>query len=443
MLNNKNNIFVKAMFFVVLAIVLTVGVTYAYFRADITGVESESTISVGGATLAIKYEGTETITGENVIPGWTDKKYFNVDVTNTSRKDISYDIKLVVLNSNFYTTNSSGNSYLEYALYECSSEADTTCETVIKSSSLLDIQSGDKLVYTATTNTSVKTYYALELSFPNQNAVQSQTGTNDQPLTFSGYVTIESGGEVYVPPFATDSWATIAANIKSGNTSKYKVGDEKEVEIDMNDDGIKESYTLRIANNSHYYSETANENECKDNDDNVLTSQTACGFVVEFVDIVQQTSMNSSSTNVGGWKNSSMRTYLNGGFLDKLPSDLQSVIADTTVVSGHGSNDSSNFNSTDKLYLLSTEEVWSDGVYDDTAIGSTRQLEYYANKNVSTYSNYTYAVKKFNGTAAWWWLRSACSFIDIYFLSVKSDGRWNTYIADNTSGGVAPAFRIE
>ena len=98
MLNNKNNIFVKAMFFVVLAIVLIVGVTYAYFSADITGVESESTISVGGATLAIKYEGSNSITAQNVIPGWIDKKYFSVDVTNTSGKDISYDINLVVEN---------------------------------------------------------------------------------------------------------------------------------------------------------------------------------------------------------------------------------------------------------------------------------------------------------------------------------------------------------
>ena len=87
--NNKNNIFVKAMVFVVLAIILTVGVTYAYFRATITGVESESTISIGGATLKIVYEGTETINAENVIPGWSAKKYFNVDVTNTSRKDIN------------------------------------------------------------------------------------------------------------------------------------------------------------------------------------------------------------------------------------------------------------------------------------------------------------------------------------------------------------------
>ena len=435
--NNKNNIIVKAMVFVLLAIVLTVGVTYAYFRANITGVESESTISIGGATLKIVYEGTETINAENVIPGWSAKKYFNVDVTNTSGKDIEYDINLVVTNSNFNTTNDTGNSYLEYALYKCTSNTDKACETVITSSSILDIPSGEKKVYSAKTKTSGKTYYALELSFPNQDAVQTQTGTNDQPLTFTGYVTLESTGEVYVPPFTTDSWGAIASNIKSGNTSRYKVGDEKEVAIEgFTNTQSKPTFTVRIANNSTP-SECATEG----------FSQTACGFVVEFVDIVEKRAMNSSNTNVGGWPATAMRTYLNGEFLAKLPSDLQSVIADTTVVSGHGSYDSSNFTSTDKVYLLSTKEVWVDGSSNavssiDTAYNSTRQLDYYANNNVTT-SNYSGAIKNYAESAAWWWLRAATSSGSGNFLGVHSSGAWSYAGADGTTGGVAPAFRIE
>ena len=435
MSNNKNNIFVKAMFFVVLAVVLTVGVTYAYFKANITGVESVSTISIGGATLKIVYEGTETINAENVIPGWSAKKYFNVDVTNTSGKEISYDINLVVTNSNFNITNDTGNSYLEYALYKCTSNTDTACETVITNSSILDIQSGEKKVYSAKTKTSGKTYYALELILPNQDAVQTQTGTNDQPLTFNGYVTLESTGEVYVPPFTTDSWGAIASNIKSGNTSRYKVGDEKEVDIDIDGNGTKESYTVRIANNSTP-SECATEG----------FSQTACGFVVEFVDIVEKRAMNSTNTNVGGWPATAMRSYLNGEFLAKLPSDLQSIIADTTVVSGHGSTSGeTNFTSTDKIYLLSTKEVWGDcsesNCYDSATDG-TRQLDYYANNNVTT-SNYSGSKKYYAGAAAQWWLRAAGSSYSIIFLYVYSYG----YLIDidgasYTGGGVAPAFRI-
>ena len=431
--NKQSSVFVKTMIFVVLAIILTVGVTYAYFRATITGVESESTISIGGATLKIVYEGTETINAENVIPGWSAKKYFNVDVTNTSGKDIEYDINLVVTNSNFNTTNDTGNSYLEYALYKCTSNTDIACETTITSSSILDIQSGEKQVYSAKTKTSGKTYYALELSFPNQDTVQTQTGTNDQPLTFTGYVTLVSEGEVYVPPFTTDSWATIASNIKSGNTSRYKVGDTKEVAIDgVINTTSKPTFKVRIANNSTP-SECATEG----------FSQTACGFVIEFVDIVEQREIYPSGGvgNVGGWPATAMRTYLNGEFLAKLPSDLQRVIADTTVVSSHGSNDTSNFTSTDKIYLLSTKEVWTNGIFCDTARGSTRQLEYYANNNVTT-SNYSGAIKKYNGTADEWWLRSADSRDYYSFSFVDSDGHGLVTSGAYKFNGVSPAFRI-
>ena len=444
MLNNKNNIFVKIMLCVVLAIVLTVGVTYAYFRANITGIESVSTISVGGATLAIKYEGSNSITAENVIPGWSAKKYFNVDVTNTAGKEISYDIKLVVENSNFVTPDTYDEapplapSFLIFALFECDSADDKTCSTFLSDEEdIVAIQSGEQLVHTITTKTSGKKYYALSLGFPNLDAEQSQTGTDGNPLYFSGYVTLESGGEVYVPPFTTDSWGAIASNIKSGNTSRYKVGDEKEVAIEgFTNTQSKPTFTVRIANNSTP-SECATEG----------FSQTACGFVVEFVDIVEERAMNSSNTNVGGWPATAMRTYLNGEFLAKLPSDLQSVIADTTVVSGHGSYDSSNFTSTDKVYLLSTKEVWVDGSSNavssiDTAYNSTRQLDYYANNNVAT-SNYSGAIKNYAESAAWWWLRAAYSNNANSFLIVDSNGYWYINYAIYTSGGVAPAFRIE
>ena len=232
-------------------------------------------------------------------------------------------------------------------------------------------------------------------------------------------------------PFTEDSWATIAANVqanKEATASVYKVGDTRKVTID------KKDYTVRIANNSNY--------DCS------LESKTACGFVVEFVDIVEQRAMNSSNTNVGGWPATAMRTYLNGEFLAKLPSDLQGVIADTTttVVSGHGSTSGeTNFTSTDNIYLLSPKEVWVDGSSNavssyDTAYNSTRQLDYYAKNNVTT-SNYSGAIKYYAGSASAWWLRAAFSVYNYNFLRVHSDGSWvGTYAS--ASYGVAPAFRI-
>ena len=226
--------------------------------------------------------------------------------------------------------------------------------------------------------------------------------------------------------FSTDSWATIATNVKAGKASAYQVGDTKTVDM-----GSLGTHTVRVANTSSCI--------------NGETSKTACGFVVEFADIVSKQSMNSTNTNVGGWPASSMRTYVNGTIYNALPGELQNVIATTTVVSGHGKSDSSNFTSTDKLYLLSTKEVWGkDGtsgvIKYDTAETETRQLDYYKNKGVTT-SNYSETIKQYNGSNDYWWLRSAPSDSTNYFFPVNFGGAWTNTSAYNAYG-VAPAFRI-
>ena len=237
-----------------------------------------------------------------------------------------------------------------------------------------------------------------------------------------------------VPSFGNDSWATIVSNIQNNTIpSYYTVGSTKEVDM-----GTLGTHTLRIAN-------TSTPAECSTEG----FSQTACGFVLEFADIITDDNMNPTSTNVGGWISSSMRTYVNTYIYNALPTELKNGITDTTVVSGHGSTSGeTNFTSTDKLYLLSTYEVWEDidgdtssGIdYYDTAYNNTRQLDYYAGLNVTT-SSYSGAIKQNNGSNAWWWLRSAYTNTTRYFYAVSYSGYWNHYLANNT-GGVSPAFRI-
>ena len=172
------------------------------------------------------------------------------------------------------------------------------------------------------------------------------------------------------------------------------------------------THTVRVANTS----------ECTNGE----TSQTACGFVVEFADIISIQKMNSTSTNKGGWP----------------ASELQNVIAETSVVSSHGSTSGeANFTSSDKLYLLSTKEVWGkDGISNNTAEAETRQLDYYKNNGVTT-SNYSGAIKQYNGTNTSWWLRSAYSDDANYFFRVIGSGACASNHASSTYG-VAPAFRI-
>ena len=236
-------------------------------------------------------------------------------------------------------------------------------------------------------------------------------------------------GEVIPDPesFATDSWKTIQKAVQTGNTSKYNVGDTKE--IDLGDLG---THAVRISNMS----------ECINGE----TSETACGFVVEFTDIITQHSFNSTDTNVGGWRDSELRTYVNGTIYNTLPSDLQNVIATTKVISGHGSTSGeTNFETQDKLYLLSIEEIYEDfaGSLDaqkDTAVGTSKQLDYYKNQEV-TIENYIGAIKQYNGSNSTWWLRSARSSDTDSFLLVHSNGHWNGSYTSSYRG-VSPAFRI-
>ena len=284
--------------------------------------------------------------------------------------------------------------------------------------------------------------FNLIIQFPDNNENQD----SEKGKTFNGKIVVNRE-----PSFADDSWDEIAAAVKV-NPKSYAVGSTKTLKVYDNPNGettngTYKEYTVRVANNT-------TPAECNDSN----FSQTACGFVVEFVDIVGQRAMNSDMTNVGGWPATVMYQYLNGiknaddtwdrsnTLYSKLPSDLQEVIADTTVVSGHGSTSGeTNFTSTDKLYLLSTKEVWVDGTSNtvsdrDTAYSTTRQLDYYEGKGVTT-NNYGEATKNYNGTASVWWLRAASSYGSGSFLSVDLNGAWNGFGA-GISYGLAPAFRI-
>ena len=244
------------------------------------------------------------------------------------------------------------------------------------------------------------------------------TDINNQPSTFS-----------------TDDWTTIISTVKSGNTRGYKVGETKEVSLGT----AYGTHTLRIAN-------TSTPSECSTEG----FSQSACGFVLEFTDSVTNSVMNSGSTdtNVGGWNSSLVRTLVNGKIYNALPSDLKKGIINTTVVSGHGEGDKSNFSSTDKLYLLSPIEVWSydnsdNAIKTDTSRFLTRQLDYYASIGVTT-SNYSGAIKKNNPSLNfdWWWLRSAYSKDSHTFFAVKPNGDWFWIGTRSNYTGVSPAFRI-
>ena len=237
-----------------------------------------------------------------------------------------------------------------------------------------------------------------------------------------------------------NSWEEIINSVRNNNTKCMNIGDTKTVDL-----GSLGTHTVRIANKS-------TPSECSQED----FSQTACGFVVEFADIITTHAMNSDSNgyidgtgNRGGWELSEMRNYVNNDIYNLLPTELKSGIIDTTVISGRGTYyDPKNFTTTDKLYLLSTHEVWEDvdenpssGIdYYDTGYNDTRQLDYYSNLGITT-SNRSEVPKKYNESINDWWLRSAYRNNNNNFYNVGYGG----YCHNNRSHyafGVSPAFRL-
>mgnify|MGYP004655488513 CR=1 FL=1 len=312
-----------------------------------------------------------------------------------------------------------------------------TSDNLKKGNVKMDLSSDDKKKVELTldngnlncSKTNLGTYTCTDVA-----PVKTITGLCVDDSSYAG-----NNGTVDVNPvsFANDDWATIAAAAKSGNyEGKYNVGDTKEVDL-----GSLGKHTVRIAN-------TSTPAECSQEG----FSQTACGFVLEFADIITTHNMNPKKGeykgttyeygwNKDGWPASSMRSYLSTDIYNALPSALQSAIIETKVVSGHGFSDTDNFISTDKLYLLSTAEVWVYGDTSDDGRFYTRQLDYYSAQGVA-WNNYSGAIKQLNGSNQWWWLRAARINTNSHFFYAVTSGGDHDEMYSYHTYGVSPAFRI-
>ena len=400
-------------------LLMTISLSYAYFSASVSGNDNAKDVVVNAGTLSLVYTDGPEIKVENIRPGKTITK--EVTVKNTGTLDTNYNIVWQSLINEI--TNDELVLSATCERLNASGTAEGTCNSIpqapIKDATIskkISIESGITHKYTFT------------ILFKDIKADQNY----NQGKKFGGVLGIE---EYKAPDFATDSWSTIIANVKAGNGSEYKVGSTKEVNL-----GTYGTHTLRVAN-------TSIPSECS----TTGFSQTACGFVLEFADIITEHNMNPAGTyngtqyynghNIGGWPATTMRTFVNNDIYNVIPSEIKNAIIDTTVVSGHGSEDTENFTSTDKLYLLAPKEIytnWSNSY--DTAHDLTRTLDYYKNLGVTT-SNSSGAIKK-NGTVSlWWWLRSVPSSHDSDFNRVRPEGDWDINFATSTHG-VAPAFRL-
>ena len=143
--------------------------------------------------------------------------------------------------------------------------------------------------------------------------------------------------------------------------------------------------------------------------------------------------MNNTSTNEGGWKASNLRKSLMG-FKSKLPEYIKIHIGTAKKVS-YDKTTSAEQTTYDELWIPSMQEVNFTG-YETTGVVYD---ELFDNDTPST------RVKNFNGSASYYWTRTAHSGNTRSFRCVDSSGSVDYVIANNPTGvaRVALGFCLE
>ena len=247
-----------------------------------------------------------------------------------------------------------------------------------------------------------------------QDAIAELYGKANDLSQYKEFLMDNFGGLPGTPTsFATDSWATIAYAVKTGNTSVYaptpsNVANPVLREVDL---GTLGTHYLRVANTTPCTTET---------------SKSGCGFVIEFADVI--TEMNFHSSKSANYGASDIQSYVNTFVYNKMPQELQKLIIPITLTYVRQSATLSLENQ--KVYLLSLTEVIGTNTYDKAA-DTTRQLDYY----------YYGGSRVKECTSQYWWSRSQYNS-NLANTSVIGSSS-SPYPGVNTSTyGVSPAFRI-
>lgn len=193
-MNRIRNDVTVAIFLVILLVVTTMSVTYAYFKAVIRSTNSSILTSGSSANVSLTFANGSTnasIVGSKIIPGWSSVKKFTVTGvnTNTNSKSIIYDILMVVDSSTFDSGellyDFSGNGY------------NIKDQKILNKSSLTNSKfslfpSGSSLPVIAGGTSSVTHSYTLTIKYPNLEDVPQYVDGK----VFTAHIILESSSKV-------------------------------------------------------------------------------------------------------------------------------------------------------------------------------------------------------------------------------------------------------
>ncbi|MDD2505229.1 MAG: hypothetical protein PHF21_03015 [Bacilli bacterium] len=192
-INNFDNRLKKVrlfQFFPIVALVLitSIGISYAWFSANLTGGEDSTSITVGSGTMDITYAGGPSITAINISPKSAAFATKTITITGNSTTDLDMAYKLTLqVQTNTFTANA-----LKWRLASDNSgkngtiiPAKTTDQNTGTGASAINLGSGN---FVSPTEGAKIHAYTLTLFFP-------ETSTNqnvDKGKSFTAYVKIEN-----------------------------------------------------------------------------------------------------------------------------------------------------------------------------------------------------------------------------------------------------------
>ena len=150
--------------------------------------------------------------------------------------------------------------------------------------------------------------------------------------------------------------------------------------------------------------------------------------------------MNSENTNVGGWKDSEMRTSTMPLMKSYMPSVWQNIIKTVDKVSGVGGSSCTTETTSDECFLLSYTEV--DFVKATGSIKPSPIPEDFGYESCTAYAYYVAgnSSTKYKGSSIFcWWYRTPYGYSDMWFCC---NGNGVGYTGASGKNGVSFAFCI-
>ena len=253
-------------------------------------------------------------------------------------------------------------------------------------------------------------------------------------------------GSIYTP-FNKANWSYIKTMAISGKASSYwKVGDRKEVILNGT---VGNGKTFSNTTTYCYILGFDHNASIESNGEHTIhigfgaTALSGGAYIAycdskynSYVSTTGYFSMNSSSTNSGGWNSCQMKSTICPAFKNALPSDLKSNIRAVTKWQNDG-NSTSGQSSSNEIWLLSEMEIFGSALQSHY---TANQLQYDFYKGITGWS--AAPIIKYQDTSTsevvYWWNRSALSSNSFGFCLVYTDGNPN-YFA-NSSRGFAPCL---